>query len=470
MSRRLIGPVDTIWLNMDRENNLMVIDSVMCLEGPVDWDRLLEVYKRRLLGRYPVFRQRPVQPATHVGPPHWEDDPDFDLERHVFRARLERGDDATLQDYIAGRTSLPFDRTHPLWELHLLDGYDGGAVVYTRLHHALADGIALARVLLSLTDTTPGADLAEAEEDPEATPAPMGVLDGALQVMGAAGSAATAAAAAATTAGAHLLRDATRLLDPHVLGDAFTQAERTGGVANKLLLGPHPHSPFSGTPGIAKRAVWCEPFPLEDVKHVGRLAEATVNDVLMAAVAGALATYTRERGAPPEDLSTMVPVNVRPLDKPLPRNLGNQFALVLFKLPIGVDGPFARIAETKRRMDVIKHSPEVLLTFELIKAIGRTGPELERFFVDFFAGKAIGVTTNVPGPREPRYLAGSRITRVLGWNPMSGDQTLSTSIFSYDGQVHVGFRVDSGLVPDPENLVAAFEAEVADLLRVAHAV
>ena len=469
MSRRLIGPVDTIWLNMDRPNNLMVIDSVMVLEGPVDWDRLLEVYRRRLLDRYPVFTQRPVHPAAHVGAPHWEDDPDFDEERHISRVRLARGDDTALQDYIAGRTSLPFDRSHPLWELHLIDGYDGGSVIYTRLHHALADGIALARILLSLTDAAPEGDLVEVEEE-EPTPPPMGILDGALQVVSAAGSAAAAAASAATAAGAQLLREAPRLLDPHVVGDAFTQAERAGAVANKLVLGPHPHAPFSGTPGIEKRVVWCEPFPLADVKYVGRLAGATVNDVLMATVAGALASYIRKQGGTPEDVSTMVPVNVRPLDEPLPRFLGNRFALVLFKLPLGVDSPFARIAETKRRMDVIKHSPEVFLNMELIKAIGRTGPELEYFLVNFFGAKAIGVTTNVPGPREPRYLAGRRITRILGWNPMSGDQTVSTSIFSYDGQVHVGFRVDLDRVPHPEEMVTAFEAEVGDLVRFSHAV
>jgi WS/DGAT/MGAT family acyltransferase len=266
------------------------------------------------------------------------------------------------------------------------------------------------------------------------------------------------------------LREAPRLLDPHRVGDAFTQLERTGAIANKLLLGPHPHTPFSGTPGVAKQVAWCDTFPLEDVKRVGRAAGATVNDVLVAAVAGALRTYTIERGGTPQDVGTMVPVNVRPLDRPLPVDLGNQFALVLLRLPIAEESPFARIAETKRRMDVIKHSPEVFLTFELIKGIGRSGPELERFFVDFFAAKAIGVTTNVPGPRQERFLAGSRIARVMSWPPESGDQTLGISIFSYAGDVQVGFRVDTEHIPDPERLVAAFEAEITELTRFAHAV
>jgi WS/DGAT/MGAT family acyltransferase len=350
-----------------------------------------------------------------------------------------------------------------LWQIHLIDGYDGGSVVYFRLHHALADGIALAQVLLEMTDATPEGEPRPAEGGPVPE---MGVLEGAWKVVEAAGS----AAGAVLSSGAQLLREAPRLLDPHLVGDAFTQVERTGAIADKLLLSGPPDTPFSGIPGVEKRAVWCRPFPLEDVKAVGRVAGATVNDVLMAAVAGGLARYVESRGAEPRDVKAMVPVNVRPLDRPLPRDLGNQFALVLLELPVGIPGPFARIAEAKRRMDVIKHSPEVVLTFDLIKAIGRTGPELERYFVDFFAAKAIGVLTNVPGPTQWRYIAGTRINRVISWGPQSGDQTLGVAVFTYAGSVHVGFKVDAGMVPDPEAMVAAFETEIAELGRVAHAV
>lgn len=469
MSTRLIGPVDTIWLNMDRPNNLMVIDSLMLLDGPVDWDRLVDVARERMVERYPVFRQRPVLSRTHVGPPHWEDDPDFNPSRHMVRARLDGGDDAALQRYVDRHSCIPLDRSRPLWEIHLLDGYDAGAVVYCRLHHALADGIALGRVLLSLTDDTPTGDVAAAQlaaqtvtpEEPQV----LGLLDGALQVVAAAASAASAVA----KVGVQSLREAPRLLDPHVMGDAFTQAERTPGIAQKLILGKRPHLPFSGRPGIPKKVAWCEPFPLDLAKQAGRATRATVNDVLVAMVAGALATYTREHGGTPTDVATMVPVNVRPLDRPLPANLGNQFALVLLNLPLSVADPVERITEVKQRMDRIKHSPEVMLTFALIKAIGRTGPELERYFVDFFADKAIGVTTNVPGPTEPRYLAGARITRVLAWPPESGDQTVGVSIFSYSGEVHVGFKVDAGLVPDPERLVEAFATEITELAGFATA-
>jgi WS/DGAT/MGAT family acyltransferase len=347
--------------------------------------------------------------------------------------------------------------------MHLIDGHHRGGVVYTRLHHSLADGIALTEVLLALTDATPDGD----REATIATlvPRPRGMLD---ELRRMAGSAAAEAEAAASRV-AHLLFELPRFVDPRLLGDAIMQAERVGGIARKLLLGRRPRTPLSGTPCTTKRAVWSEPFPLAEIKHVGRMTGTTVNDVLMGAMAGALAAYMREHGGDVRDVYTLVPVNVRPLDKPLPSELGNRFALVMFKYPTTLGTPLERIAETHRRMEVIKHSPEAGLTFGLIRAIGLTGPELERVLVDFVADKAIGVTTNVPGPVTERYAAGSPIRSILSWEPSAGDQTLGISIFTYAGAVRVGFKVDTSCVREPENLLHAFDQEVAELLRLAHA-
>jgi hypothetical protein len=189
----------------------------------------------------------------------------------------------------------------------------------------------------------------------------------------------------------------------------------------------------------------------------------TVNDVLVAALAGALTKYFEDHEGRRIDIPAMVPVDVRPPDEPLPPELGNRFALVLLILPSGLGTPFTRLAETKRRMDAIKHSPEALLTFGLIRVIGTAGPDVGRLLVDFFANKASGVITNVRGPAETRYVVGARVTRLLGWVPESGNQTLGTCIFTYDGNVHVGFKVDAERVPDPESLLDAFMDELGQL-------
>jgi WS/DGAT/MGAT family acyltransferase len=442
--RRSIDPVDTIWLNMDREDNLMVIESLMTTAGPIDPDRLVAALEERVLSRYPVFRQRPVAAALPWQLPRWEDDPAFDLSRHLHVGELdEPGDDRALQGYISGQLDRPLRRDRPLWEVHLLQGYGRGSAVYSRLHHSLADGIALTKVLLSLTDASPEGTLVA---DDSLEPHHHGWLGLGGQMVGRLATPRRALATARQTVG-------------------LTAA--TAAVASKLLLAANPPSPVNGTPGPAKRAVWGDPIPLATIKQTARRTGTTVNDVVVAALAGAVTAYQVEHGSEPVDLPTMVPVNLRPEDEPLPAELGNRFALVLLTLPSGLRTPFERLAETSTRMTAIKESPEAWLTFGMIRGIGRTGPTMERHLVDFFANKATGVTTNVPGPATPCYLAGERVLAMLGWAPESGRQTLGTCIFSYDGRLHVGFKVDTSTIADPEALVRAFDAEIEALCRLA---
>jgi WS/DGAT/MGAT family acyltransferase len=344
----------------------------------------------------------------------------------------------------------------------------------SRFHHALADGAALTEVLLSTTDTTPDGDLAAPPTAPEARagaahrhlPAPAGallapagaLLGAATWVAGQAGSAARGAL--------HLLSGLPQLADPRNLVDALAFTQQTGQVTGKLLLAGNPPSPLSGTPGPSKRVVWSAAHSLNEVKLAGRLAGATVNDVLVAAVSDALARYLRNRGADPVDLVTMIPVNLRKPGEPLPRELGNKFALVFLQLPSGNHAPLERLSLAKRRMDDIKRSPEAVITFGMITAIGRTKPDIERVLVDFFSNKAIGVTTNVPGPSERRYMAGTPLAGVLGWVPGAGRQGVGVCIFTYDQTVRVGFKVDARIVPDPEKLVHAFDESIDNLLQI----
>lgn len=455
--RRRISAADTLWLDMDRPNNLMVIVTLMFLESVPRWDDLAALIQRRVIERYPVFSQRPAR-RVPLGLASWEDDPDFDLQRHLHRFSLPSpGDDATLQRFVEERIPVPLDRAHPLWEAWLIDGYGSGSVVFGRFHHALADGIALTRVLLSLTG-----DGGSSGSDPRGGPEVGGedVVDAPDRSLA---GAALSAGVAAARAG---LGRASRLASPSGVLDTVGLGVRTGQVVADLLWTHSPENVFSGTPGARKLVVWTQPLPLADLKTVGRLAGATLNDVLLSAVAGALHRYQRDRGAEPVDLVTMVPVNVRPLDQPLPRELGNRFALVFVRFPSGRPAPLSRLAETKRRMDWLKASPEAALTLGLMAVMGRTTRSLERYVVDFFADKAIGVTTNVAGPTAVRTLAGVPMSSVLGWVPGSGKHTVGVCIYTYAGNVRVGFMADAGVVPDPGGLLRAFEVEVAGLVAL----
>ena len=465
-----MGAVDAIWLSMDSPENLMVIEGIMSLDGPVDWERLTDVLQHRLVDRYPVFSQLVVEASNPLGMPHWEDDPHFSIKHHLHHATLpEPGDEAALQAFVERKMQEPIDRSRPLWHFYVIDGYHGGSVVVSRFHHALADGIALAEVLLSLTDAEPDDDLL-----PTPPPkAPSRELEarptGLLEVAGRFARPITAPLAAAVRGARQVLDEIPAVLHPSYAVEALGTAWQTGQIADKLLLSRVPDSPLTSAPGISKRAVWSEPRPLPDIKLVGRVAGATVNDVLVGAVSAAISHYLADRGHDPSDMTTMVPINVRG-GQPLPRELGNKFALVMLPLPTSRLAPLERLAEAKRRMDSIKHSPEALLTFGLINAIGRTNTTIAKQFVDFFAAKAIGVTTNVAGPRTARHLAGTRITGILGWVPGSGPQTLGVCIVSYNGVVRVGFKADAAAVTDPEKLVHAFDSEMDILVRLSAAV
>ncbi len=465
--RRSMGGVDAIWLSMDTPENLMVIDSVIMLDGPVDWERLEAVVQHRLVDRYPVFSQRVVESLNPMGMPHWVDDDDFTLRDHLHRVQLpEPGDEKALQAFIEARMQEPMSRDRAMWDLYLIDGYEDGAVVVTRFHHALADGIALTQVLLSLTDDHPDDDLADADR-PAGSRSGIGAHTGGL--LEAAGRLARPVSAGMRGA-LHMFGEIPAALNAAYSFEGLTVAWQTGQIADKLLLTHAPESPITGEPGVAKRAVWSRPRPLADVKVVGRATGATVNDVLVGAVSAAIATYVHDQGGVPEDLTTMVPVNLRGEGTVLPRELGNKFALVMLPLPTGKMAPLERLAESKRRMDSIKHSPEAVMTFGLITAIGHTNTALAKVVIDFFAAKAIGVTTNVAGPRAGRYFAGTRIASTLGWVPGSGRQTLGVCIFSYNGIVRVGFKADANVITDADGLVHAFDDEMNTLVRLAAAV
>ncbi|HET6969062.1 MAG TPA: wax ester/triacylglycerol synthase domain-containing protein, partial [Ornithinibacter sp.] len=248
--RRPIAPLDSIWLSMDRPHNLMVIVSVMFLGAVPDWDEVTALLETRVLDRYPVFRQRMDPAGLLGGRPHWVDDEAFDLRHHLRRATLPGpGDDAALQRYMERHVSTPLDPAHPLWEMHLLDGHGSGAAIFTRTHHALADGLALARVLLSLTDDDDDAGPpTDSPIEPPGTGGARAHGDGSTGSTGSTRSPLWAGIDLARTAAGGTLRWGT----PRGLRDASRLALRTTQVVTDLLLGHNPQNPLTGSPAPEK--------------------------------------------------------------------------------------------------------------------------------------------------------------------------------------------------------------------------
>jgi diacylglycerol O-acyltransferase / wax synthase len=448
-----LASVDAAWLRMEEPTNLMMITAVLWFDERPDWERLKAVLRERLVERFPRFRQRLVVPQGLLLAPYWEEDPAFELEAHLSHAVVPPpGDRDALEGLVSQWMGVPLERSRPLWQFHLVDGFGQGSALLVRIHHTLADGISLARVLLSLMDEASGEHFTPEPPAQEGPPAPgwMKVLRGARAV--------------ASGTRAALKRGAELISEPIQVGDLVRQGARGAATLKRLALLPSdPPTVLRGELGLVKRAAWSDPFPLEDVKATGRAMESTMNDVLLAALTGGLRRYLEERGGLVEDLRAIVPVNLRPLDAPIPRELGNRFGLVFLDLPVKEVEPRKRLRLLKHRMDELKRSPEAALTFGMLGMAGLAPAVVERAMVDVVAAKGSLVMTNVPGPRHPVYLAGTKLEGLMFWVPQTGKVSLGVSIFSYSGKVTVGVSVDAGLVPDPHRLVVGFQDELAAL-------
>jgi len=251
--------------------------------------------------------------------------------------------------------------------------------------------------------------------------------------------------------------------------DLFSAVPGDVDTVRKLLAGTrNDPSIWTGTAGDEKGVAWSEPLPLARVKAVAKANQCTVNDVLVTCAAGALHDYLQAHHARCGSATFMVPVNLRPINLNLPDDLGNGFALVQLELPMDEPDPRRVLAVAKRRMTRIKNGHEAAVAFRLQETISGLNRSLYEASVDLFTNRTVGTLTNVPGPPVPVYMAGSRVDGMVGWAPVSGNQPLSFTIYSYDGKVIVGIACDRHLVPDHEDIPEAF-GRVFDRLEAATA-
>jgi len=454
MSSRFAS-ADAAWLHMDRPTNLMVITSVSLFDRPVDWERVKQIHEARLLQRYPRFHQRVVESRLPLRAPKWEDDPDFALEHHLHHIALPApGDERVLQELLGDLMTMPLDHSRPLWQTYMVDGFGEGAAMISRIHHCVADGVSLARVMLSLTDSEPDAGIEPSEPEHHAPAAE-------VRVPGLAASGVRLLTGAGRVGSATVRHGLQVAVSPSHAARLAGALGRDGATALRLLMTPaDAATALKGAPGISRRVSWTRPLALADVQRVAHANDATVNDVLLAAVSGALRHYLQEQGSRVGEIQAMVPFNLRPLDQPVPRELGNKFGLVFLPLPVGVSGSYRRLIEVHKRMEEVKRSREGAVSYGVLNLTGHTPEPVERRIVDIFTGKGTAVMTNVVGPSEPVYMAGVPIKTSMFWAPTSGHIGMSISIFSYCGEITIGLMVDAGLVPDPGAIVDQLEREL----------
>jgi WS/DGAT/MGAT family acyltransferase len=453
--REPMSRVDTAWLRMERPTNPMMITGVLMFDEPMSIATLRQVIKKRFLA-YPRFLQKAVDTPAGAA---WLEDEHFDLDWHVCHTALpgradKKSEKKAFERFVSQLASSPLDKSKPLWQFHLVEKYGSGSALVSRIHHSYADGIALVQVLLSLTDVTrkpeKNSELRAAwlKQDGAEVVRRVGAIDRYLKI-----------------GGKVLGKSMDMYRDPTL---ASMLAKEGGEIGRELLaalaLSDDPPTMLRGKLGVSKRVAWAEPLDLDEVKAVGRACDCTVNDVLMAAAAGALRGYMIERG---EDLSGVtlratVPVNLRPLEHA--KKLGNHFGLVFLDLPVGEANPIGRLERVSKCMRDLKNSRQAIVSFGLLAALGMAPAAVQGLALELFSRKATAVATNVPGPQQPLYLGGCRMREMMFWVPQTGSIGIGISILSYNNRVHFGLIADAKLVPDPDAVIQRFGPEFDKLL------
>ncbi|MCW8926738.1 MAG: wax ester/triacylglycerol synthase family O-acyltransferase [Xanthomonadales bacterium] len=457
--REPISKVDTAWLRMEQPTNLMMINGIIIMDEHLDYEALLETIQQRFLA-FRRFRQKAVDRTRGA---YWEFDEDFDIRWHVRRTALPgNADGGELELLVSDLASTALDHSRPLWQIHVVENYVEGPVMVMRIHHCIADGIALVQLFLSLTDPTPeGRPTAREPEIWKKQRVKESMLFRRLI------EPARDGLDFATHLGQQLIEEGAKILQDPSIASGYAQEvnEIVRELVHSLTLENDPVTRLKGQLGSRKKVAWAEPLPLDEVKAVSKAFGCTVNDVLIAAVTGALRQYMLDEGDDPEavqDIRATVPVNLRPLEHA--QELGNHFGLVFLSLPLGVDNPLERLYLVNERMNELKASKQATVTLGFLAALGMGPSVLQKPVLDLLSQKASAVLTNVPGPQQPLYLAGSKIREMMFWVPQNGNIGLGISILSYNGQVLFGLISDRRLVAEPKGIISRFKKEFEKLL------
>jgi WS/DGAT/MGAT family acyltransferase len=454
-----LSPADRANLAAERGAVNMAIAGVVLVEaGPgVTYDAICRRIQQRV-HLIPRYRQRIEQPVLGLANPVWVDDEDFDVEWHVRLAKLPPpGGDSELADYVSREAARLMDRSRPLWELHVVEGLAGNRVaIVPKMHHALVDGLGAMGVGMILLDPSPDPEVARTQPA-EWKPQPYDVRRHLTRI-----------AASSLQQGLRLaMQSADRVLDasPRTVArdvrratDVMVELARSRAAAPSLPL----NRSIS-----ANRSYAMTSASLSEMKSVGKAAGASINDVILAAVAGMLARWLKDAGVKltslPRDPVALVPVNVRAEDG---QALGNRISIVLVDLPVRERQPRRRIELIHDQMQAIKNSPRVAAGALMLDLTGFVPPLLSSALARVGGGASTFnlVVSNVPGPQFPLYMGGSRVLAVHPVVPLNpADQGLNVGVFSYDGSAFFGMVADRELYPPLERAHAALNAALSEL-------
>lgn len=448
-----MSPVDRAWLEMDQHHNPMILAGLLEFTGVRDVEVLRDTIATRLL-QYPRFRQRALDDGPRAA---WIPEAELELAYHLQIHRLSGPDPAlALRCAIGREMALDLDHRQPLWRICFYVVRPGLVTLLFRAHHAMADGVALMRLLLQIADPH-GHPSASHRTHAGAAPVPLPRRRGPLRhvitrldqvnelLVGAgeqlrAGLADPPAAVAKLRSAAGIAANVLQVLR---LGDDNPPSLRTGLSGQRLVD-------------------WGEPLPLTALHRQAQARGVTINDLFLNALAGALGNCMRRQGPLPEqqNLRVAIPVTLRTEQD---GDFGNSFGLVLLDLPIGMTDAEQRLLKVHQEMKRLKHSGQARALLISLALASKLPVALETRLVNLVSGKAAAVVSNLPGPEEVLHFGGARLSKAVFWPPQAGNVGLGISLLSYAGKLSFGISCDAAVLPNPHSVIQAFEQELMTL-------
>ena len=457
MKKKSLSYFDRLWMRFDDPNNLVIITGVILLGGKLNLETF-ETSLEHTLARFQRLRQRLVKPGFKFRPPYWEKDPNFDLNQHIEKRLLfPTADKDALEQLIGELMSVDLDASRPLWKFYIIEDYGEGSAIICRVHHGLADGIALMHVLHSLASTNAMGQ--EHDSQSFSQTAKKKQLEDRKFWQGE-----TVWESTRNFLGEVALSGIEILLDPDIAREYIRSGAGYSLSTGKLVVRcPDTKTILKGSIGGEKKATWSDPISLEELKSISHAVDGTINDVLLNLISGALRRYMEYLGenVDSKQITGLIPVNLRPSE--FDGELGNKLGLVFLELPVGIFDPISRQYELKRTMDDLKSSKEPVITYGLLNVLGASPDRLQDAVVRFFEKKGSIVITNVPGPKDQLFLGGVPVETIMAWVPQPGHLGVGISIISYFGKVWLGIATDNHLIPDPQSFINNFEDELEEM-------
>ena len=410
----------------------------------------------------PRLRQRVVEAPLHLGLPEWIEDPHFDLSYHLRHISLpEPGGERELLDLIAALFATPLDRQRPLWEATWIDGLAGGRSAFLiKLHHSVVDGVGSAAILDALTTSDPGASPRRIPHAKRSRVAPLPSAAARLAAL-----ALDQARGSARLAGRALGVPLEAIANPREGLEAAVRVARGlwGMVAD--VSRPVAHDPLAVPGSGLSRRLDISEVSIERLRKIKSPLGVTINDVVLAALSGALHAYHRERRVHADALSCLVPMNLRGRDE---RDaLGNRVGMFTIALPVGEKQTARRLARIVEQTRAAKLDRRGAAAPLLVEALTLLPGAVLRLLARGALGRVNVACTNVPGTRHPRWMAGARIESIHPFASVVEGTPLVMALLSYAGKMEIGIDTDPEAIPDPQRIAALFAAALDELETLA---